>query len=135
MQDLVATITKNLGIDAGIVEKAIGIILKMLKENGLDEKVGPILDMLPGAEDLINQAPAADQNSGGGGLMAAVGGLMGGSGTGGIMAAVGQLQGLGLDIPQSQGIAKQLIEYTKEKAGADTVSDALKDIPGIDMVL
>ena len=58
-----------------------------------------------------------------------------GGGGGGIMAAVGQLQGIGLDIRQSQSVAKELIEYTRVKAGADVVDDALKDIPGIEMVL
>jgi len=131
MQDLVAQIAENLGIDANIAEKAIAIILKILKENGLEEKTAPIMAALPGADDLIDKA-ATDGASSGGGLMAAVGGLMGG---GGIMEAVGQLQGLGLDIPQSQSVAKELIEYTREKAGADAVNEALKDIPGIDMVL
>ena len=131
MQDLVARIAENLGIDANIAEKAIGIILKMLKENGTDEKIAPIMGALPGAEDLIANVSEAGGSSGGG-LMGAMGGLMGG---GGIMETVGQLQGLGLDIPQSQGVAKELIEYTREKAGADAVNEALKDIPGIDMIL
>ncbi len=134
MQDLVATIAKNLGIDAGIVEKAIGIILKMLKDNGLDEKIAPILKQLPGAEELINKAPEPSEASGGGGgLMAAVGGLMGGGG--GLMATVGQLQNIGLDMDQSQGVAKELVNYASDKVGSDTLKDALKDIPGIDMIL
>lgn len=132
MQDLVTRMAENLGLDATIVEKAIGIILNMLKQNGSTDKIAPLLTALPGAEDLIAKAPEAAESSGGG-LMAAVGGLMGGGG--GIMEAVGQLQGLGLDIPQSQSLARGLIEYTREQAGAETVNDALKDIPGIDMVL
>ena len=133
MQDLVATITKNLGIDSSIVEKAIGIILKMLKDNGLEEKIAPILEQLPGAEEFINKAPEPSEASGGGGLMAAVGGLMGGGG--GLMATVGQLQGIGLDMDQSKGVAKELVNYASDKVGNDTLKDALKDIPGIDMIL
>ena len=133
MQDLVATISKNLGIDSSLVEKAIGIILKMLKDNGIDEKIAPILEQLPGAEDLINKAPEPSEASGGGGgLMAAVGGLMGG---GGLMETVGQLQNIGLDMNQSQDVAKELVNYTSDKVGSDTLKDALKDIPGIDMIL
>jgi len=132
MQDLVTRMAENLGIDASIVEKAIGIILNMLKQNGATDKIAPLLAALPGAEELMAKSSDSGEPSGGG-LMAAVGGLMGGGG--GIMDAVGQLQGLGLDIPQSQSLAKGLIEYTKEQAGAETVNDALKDIPGIDMVL
>jgi len=132
MQDLVATISKNLGIDSGIVEKAIGIILKMLKDNGLDEKIAPILEQLPGSEELINKAPEPSSSSGGGGLMAAVGGLMGG---GGLMETVGQLQNIGLDMNQSQGVAKELVNYTSDKVGSDTLKDALKDIPGMEMIL
>ena len=132
MQELVTRISESLGIDAATVEKAIGIILKMLKENLGEDKVDAIIGSIPGAEEFINKAPEASGASGGG-LMAAVGGMMGGGG--GIMAAVGQLQNIGLDIPQSQSVAKELVEYTREKAGADVVDDALKDIPGIDMVL
>ena len=132
MQDLVATISKNLGIDSGIVEKAIGIILKMLKDNGLDEKIAPILEQLPGSEELINKAPEPSSSSGGGGLMAAVGGLMGG---GGLMETVGQLQNIGLDMNQSQGVAKELVNYTSDKVGSDTLKDALKGIPGMEMIL
>jgi|GEM_PF-606488 len=132
MQDLVATISKNLGIDSSLVEKAIGIILKMLKDNGIEEKIAPILEQLPGSQDLINKAPEPSEASGGGGLMAAVGGLMGG---GGLMETVGQLQNIGLDMNQSQGVAKELVNYTSDKVGSDTLKDALKDIPGIDMIL
>ena len=130
MQDLVTRMVENLGIDASIAEKAIGIILNMLKQNGAEDKVGPILAAMPGAEELIANADDTGESSGGG-LMSAVGGIIGG----GIMETVGQLQGLGLDIPQSQSVGKELIEYAREIAGADTVNDALKDIPGIDMVL
>ncbi len=131
MQDLVTRLVENLGIDANVAEKAIGVILGMLKKSGSEEKIAPIMAALPGADDLIAKASDSGQSSGGG-LMSAVGGMMGG---GGIMETVGQLQGLGLDIPQSQSVAKELIEYTRDKAGTDTVNDALKDIPGIDMVL
>ena len=132
MQDLVARITESLGIESSVAEKAIGIILKMLKENIGADKVDAILGSIPGAEEFINKAPEASEAAGGG-LMAAVGGLMGGGS--GLMDAVGQLQGIGLDIPQAQGVAKELVEYTREKAGPDLVNDALKEIPGIDMVL
>lgn len=131
MQELVAQIAEKLGIDADIAGKAIGIILKMLKENGDAEKLAPIMAALDGADDMIAGAPSDDAGAGSG-LMSTMGSLMGGNS---IMQAVGQLQGLGLDIPQSQSIAKDLITYSREKAGEDVVNDALKDIPGIDMVL
>ena len=75
MQDLVTRLGENLGIEAGIVEKAIGIILNMLKQNGAADKVGPLLAALPGADELIAKSADAGGSSGGG-LMAAVGGLM-----------------------------------------------------------
>ena len=57
-----------------------------------------------------------------------------------LAGALGASAGIGNLPYQASGgaklcIAKELIEYTREKAGADAVNEALKDIPGIDMVL
>ena len=127
MDELIARVTQALGIDAGVAQQAIGAILGFLQKQAPEADFGKLLEALPGAEDAISAAPAA----GGGGLMGALGGLMGGSG-GGVMGLVGQLQGLGLDMNSVQGLGEQFFTYAKEQVGEETVAQIASSVPGLD---
>lgn len=128
MDELIARVTGALGIDAGVAQQAIGLVLSFLQKQAPEAEFGKILEALPGAQDAMDVAPS----EAGGGLMGALGGLMGGGGAGGLMGLAGQLQGLGLGMTDIQGLGEQFFTYAKEQAGEETVQQVASKIPGLD---
>ncbi|MFN3889028.1 MAG: DUF2780 domain-containing protein [Beijerinckiaceae bacterium] len=126
MDELIARVTQALGIDAGVAQQAIGLILSFLQKQAPDADFAKLLQALPGAQQAIDAAPSES----GGGLMGALGGLMGGGG--GLMGLAGQLQGLGLGMGDIQGLGEQFFNYAREQAGEDTVREIAAAIPGLD---
>ena len=118
MEELIARLVANVGVDRAAAEKAIGIILDFLSKEGPPDKIQALIDKLPGAQALIEVQQASD--SGGG--MFAMGGLMG-AGT--------KMMAAGLSMGQVQGVTKEVIAYTREKAGEDAVGEIVGAIPGL----
>jgi len=126
MEELIGRIVSNVGIDENLAQTAVGMILGFLQNEGPADKVGELMGALPGAEDMIASAAGGES---GGGIMGAVGGLMGGGG--GAMALMGQLTGAGLGMGDVQGVASEVVGFAKEKAGEDTVTEVISAIPGL----
>ena len=118
MEELIARLVANVGVDRAAAEKAVGIILDFLSKEGPPDKVQALIDKLPGAQALIEAQQASD--SGGG--MFSMGGLMG-AGT--------KMMAAGLSMAQVQGVTKEVIAYTREKAGEDAVGEIVGAIPGL----
>ncbi|MGL5361673.1 MAG: DUF2267 domain-containing protein [Bosea sp. (in: a-proteobacteria)] len=123
MEELISRITSVAGIDEGLAQKAVGIILGFLQKEGPAAEVGQMMAAMPGAEALIPAAPAS------GGLMGMVGGMMGGGG--GVMALGGQLMGAGLSMGQIQSVSKEMFAFGREKAGEDAMGAIVGAIPGL----
>jgi hypothetical protein len=124
MDELIARITSAIGVDAGLAQTAVATVLGFLNKEA-PAQTSELLAMIPGAQEAIASLPAA----GGGGLMGALGGLMGGGG--GIMALAGQLQGLGLGMGEMQGLGKELFAYGREVAGEDVMGQIVAAVPGL----
>ncbi|MEM6711525.1 MAG: DUF2267 domain-containing protein, partial [Pseudomonadota bacterium] len=122
MDELIERIVAAVGINQGTAQMAVSVMLNFLNKEGPDEAVSQLLAAIPGADQLLSQAAREDGGEGGGagGLMGALGGLVGGQG-GGLMAAASQLMGSGLDIGQIQGVAQEVVGFSREKAGDDIV--------------
>lgn len=125
MEELIGRIVSNVGIDEELANTAVGMILGFLQNEGPEDKVGALMEALPGAQDMLAAA-----SGGGGGLMGAIGGMMGGGG-GGAMALMGQLTGAGLGMGDVQGVATEVIGFAKEKAGEELVTEVVGSIPGL----
>jgi hypothetical protein len=52
MEELIARLVANIGIEQQAAEKSVGIILEFLRKEGPADKVQALLDKLPGAEAL-----------------------------------------------------------------------------------
>ena len=126
MEELIGRIVSNVGIDENLAQTAVGMILGFLQNEGPADKVGELMGAMPGAEDLIASAAGGESS---GGIMGAVGGLMGGGG--GAMALMGQLTGAGLGMGEVQGVATEVVGFAKEKAGDDAVTEVISAIPGL----
>jgi len=118
MEELIARLVAKVGVDRAAAEKAVGIILDFLVKEGPPDKVQPLIDKLPGAQALVQ----AQQTSDAGGGMFAMGGLMG-AGT--------KMMAAGLSMGQVQGVTKEVIAFSREKAGEDAVGEIVGSIPGL----
>lgn len=118
MDELVDRIVAKVGVDRSVAEKSVGIIFDFLSKEGPSDKVHALLDQLPGANEAIAAARAAD----GGGMFGSMGGIMG----------VGsRLMGVGLGMGEIQGVTRELIAYAREKAGDEAVGSIVDAIPGL----
>jgi hypothetical protein len=130
MDELIASVAQSLGLEPAIAQQAIGAVLRFLQENAPAE-AGVLLEKLIGAQDAIAAAPDA----GGGGLMGALGGLMGGGGMGGLMGLAGQLQDLGLGLGDIQGLAQNIFTKGNELIGEEQMKQIASAIPGLDQYI
>jgi hypothetical protein len=117
MDQLVGELAAKAGIDGAVAEKAIGIMLDYLRNEGPPETVQALIDGIPSAEAAI----AAARN--GSGLSR----LMGG----GLMAVGTRLMGLGLAITDIQKIARELFAFGRDKIGADRMGAIIAGTPGL----
>ena len=117
MDELIARLVANVGLEQAAAEKAVGIIFEFLKKEGPADKVQALIDRMPGAEALMQA-----QKSGDGGGMFALGGIMG-AGT--------KMMAAGLSMSQVQGLTREVIAYARDKAGEDTIGEIVGAIPGL----
>ncbi|WP_279635966.1 DUF2780 domain-containing protein [Corallococcus terminator] len=143
--DLIGQLSQQLGVDGTQAQGLAGSLLKMV-QGTVQEKVGP--DAAKQMDQAIPEmqgwqqkaeAPAAD----GGGLMGALGGLMGGGGGGGLMGALGGaaahagevagvvaiLQRFNLDAGKATLVAPLLLDFLKSRLDPGLVGKILAVAP------
>ena len=116
MDELIGRLVADTEIDRAAAEKAVGIILDFLVKEGPANKVRLLLAKLPGADALMQKA--ATDNAGG-------------SSMGGVMGAGMRMMAVGLSMAQVQSVARDVLAYAREKAGAETISEIGASIPGL----
>jgi hypothetical protein len=117
MEELIARLVANVGVDRTTAATAVGIILQFLMKEGPADKVRALIEKLPGADAALMSAPP-DPNSGG---------MFGG----GIMGAGSRMMAAGLSMGQVQAVTRETIAYAREKAGEDAVGEIVGAIPGL----
>ena len=122
MDELIARLVADVGIDRSAAEKAVGIILDFLVKEGPADKVQPLIAKLPGADALL--AKTDSESSG------PVGGLTSGL-TGGVMGAGMRMMSAGLSMGEVQDVARAVLAYAREKAGDKAISEVGAAIPGL----
>lgn len=114
MDELVNRITASIGIDADTAKQAVGAILVFLEKEGPADKVKEMLAAVPGSEALMALAPADGMLS-----------------MGGVMGLGSKLMGMGMDMGQISGVAKETIAFARENGGGDAIDDIVAAIPGL----
>jgi hypothetical protein len=125
MEELIARISANCGVQPDVAARAVGVILGFLRKEGPQAEVDELFATLPGAAE----AAAAEENTGGalGGVMAAMGG--------GLMGLAGRLTSLGLGMSEMQAIGHEVFAFAREKAGDERVGQVAAAIPGLSQFL
>jgi hypothetical protein len=152
--DLIGQLSQQLGVDSQRAQGLAGSLLKLL-QGTVKEKMGPdaadqmgkAIPEMNGWEQAAAQAPQPE-SGGGGGLMGALGGLMGGQGSsqsgGGLMGALGGalggqagevagvvalLQRFNLDAGKASLVAPLLLDFLKSRLDPKLVSGILAVMP------
>ena len=120
MDEVVAQLAANAGIDRAVAERSVGIMLGFLHDEGPSDKVQALIDSIPGAQRTVE----ASRNVGG------LSALMGG----GLMAAGSRLTALGLGIGEIQKVARELVGIGRDKIGADCMSEIIAGTPGLNQL-
>lgn len=131
MNELIAKLTAELGIDESQAMGGVGLLLKMAKEKLGEADFEKIKEAVPEAEALADAAP--DTEEGGGGLMGLVGsiaGSLGGEKLEGAASLAGGFDKLGLDLSMVSKFIPQVMEFIKGKGGGDVVEMLEKLLSG-----
>ena len=123
MDELIARLVANVGVDRNAAEKAVGVIFEFLRKEGPPDKVKALMDRLPGAEAFMQAQEGIDASGGGGFAM------------GGLMGAGTKMMAAGLSMGQVQGVTKEVIAFAREKAGDDVIGEVVGAIPGLSQFL
>jgi hypothetical protein len=119
MDELIARLVANVGVDRDAAEKAVGVIFEFLLKEGPTDKVRALMDRLPGAEELMEAQGGIDASGGGGFAM------------GGLMGAGTKMMAAGLSMDQIQGVTREVIAHAREIAGDEAVGEVVGAIPGL----
>jgi hypothetical protein len=125
MQDLIGQISTKTGLDATKAERALGILLSLVKTQGDRTKTPELFAALPGAEALALKY--GGDGAAKGGLL----GMLGGGAMGGPLAAIAKFHAAGLNMDQIKILGTETLDYAKRKAGSDLVKQAVGAIPGL----
>jgi hypothetical protein len=151
MQEIIDKIAAQVGIDPALAEKATAMISHFIATQAPAQYVDQLKQYVPGLDQLVAQGAAHTEaasaaEGSGGGLMGALGGLMGGGGLAGAMgslmggsqggpmaaamAMLGNLNKDGLDLGQVKQVATGLVGQLRQVAGDETVDKLIAELPG-----
>ena len=116
MDELIARLVANVGVDRDAAEKAVGIIFEFLLNEGPADKVRELMQQLPGAEELVKAQEGLDG---------------GGFSMGGLMGAGTKMMAAGLSMDQIQDVTREFIAHAREIAGDEAVGEVVGSIPGL----
>lgn len=128
--DLIEQLMEQVGVDKGQAEGGIGLLLNAAKEKIPSADFSQIKDTIPSADQFMNAAPSNE--SGGGGLMGALGGMassLGGGQAGDLMSLLGGFSKLGIDTDTAKKFLPVVQSFLEGKLG-DGPMGALKKLLG-----
>ena len=135
MNEFIQMVVSKLGVDESAARSATGGVLNMIQGQTDGADFNQLVDKLPGAEDVMRDAPQATEQAGSGGGM--LGGLMGKaagmvSGAGGSGLALGSMfEKSGIGVDKLGSFATMFVGFVKDKAGADVVGRILDQVPAL----
>ena len=132
MDQIVTAIAQKLGIPEAVVRSGLAVLLNFLKQKAGGSEVGALLNQIPGANDLANNAPAPDSGGGNllGNLIGSVSSMFGGQAAD-IGKVVAGLENAGLQTDLIPPFVENFIGEAKKVAGEDTVNSVLSSVPAL----
>ncbi|MGB3655379.1 MAG: DUF2780 domain-containing protein [Rivularia sp. (in: cyanobacteria)] len=122
--ELVQQLVSNLGVQENQAKGGAGLILKLAQDKLGGGEFAKVASAIPGADMLLGSAPS--EESGGGGMMGALGGMAagmmgGGQGAnlGSLMSLAGGFSKLGMDGNMVTKFFPIILNFVQQKGGAD----------------
>ncbi len=127
--ELIQQLVSQLGVQEGQAKGGAGLLFKQAKERLGSDEFSQLVQKVPGAESLINDAPQS------GGIMGAVGSLaskFGGKGSelGNMASLAGGFSKLGLDRGMISKFIPIVLSYVQGKGGNEAMQLLQKALPG-----
>lgn len=137
MDNIIAQLAQQFGLQGEQAEAGAGAILQMLQEKVGGSEVQELIAKVPGAETWIAQAEnlpaqaASEGTDSGGGLLGQAAGLLGGLGGGGagLGEVLGKLQASGLSAESATQFVPALVEKLQAVVGPDLINKILQQVP------
>lgn len=132
MNELIAKLTAELGIDPKQAEGGLGVVMKFIKEQLGGEEFEKVKEAVPEAEALADAAPGDDAEDGGGlmGIVGSIAGALGGEKLEGVASMAGGFDKLGLDVSMVSQFLPKVMEFLEAKGGGDIAKMIEKLIGG-----
>ena len=122
IQDFIQIAQQKLGVSADAASSGVGGIVNLIKEHAGAVDLGKLTSAIPGLGALASKAP-----SGGGGVLGALGGLLGGgAGQAGVLA--GMLGKAGISADKIPGFLASFIDFLKSHVSLDTLKGILAKV-------
>lgn len=123
--ELVQQLVSNLGVQEDQAKGGAGLILKLAQDKLGGGEFAKVASAIPGSDVLLGSAPT--EESGGGGMMGALGGMaagmMGGNqaagGLGSLMSLAGGFSKLGMSGDMATKFFPVILNFVQQKGGAD----------------
>jgi hypothetical protein len=138
IDDFIKQATSQLGISEQAAKSATGGVLGMLQKQAAPNDFSKLLGAVPGADGLLKQfGGATSAPAGGGGLLGAAMGLLGGAkgggggGLGDIASLVGLLGNSGISADKAPNFLGMLMGFFQQKAGGDVMGGIMKNLPDL----
>lgn len=116
MDELLGRLVAGVGIDRTTAATAVAIIITFLIKEGPAEQVRALIASVPGCDAFLAQHSDAGTT---------------GLSMGGIMGAGTKLMAAGLSMGQVQAVTREVIAFSREKAGDEVVGEIVGSIPGL----
>jgi hypothetical protein len=125
MQDLIQSLTSELGVTPAQAQGGAGAIFKAAQQRLGGSQFDQLLGGLPGVKDLLNKAPGSG-GGGGGGLLGGLAAIAGKVGGGGDMAQAAQLLSqfgaLGMNKDTLMKFVPVLMKFLESQGGKELVT-------------
>ncbi len=127
INDLIEQIVSRLGLGRDQAEQGTGVLFALLERFGDSDIVRNLFDRLPGAADLAG-AQRETAQGGGGGLMGAIGDMLGGQADA-VTDVMGAFQSTGLSLDQARDLIPLVTNFAREQAGPEIVEQVMENVP------
>lgn len=137
MNQIITLLSQKLGLPEETVKSGLATILRLLKEKASGSDFEKLIDLIPGAADLLatTPAPAASDASGLlGGILGAAGGLLGGQ-AGDAAKALSAFQAAGVPVDKIAPLARGFFEQLQTSGGGELTEKLMETIPALKAML
>ncbi|WP_068317273.1 DUF2780 domain-containing protein [Polycladidibacter hongkongensis] len=129
MHYLIDRLTCKMDISQEQAEAAVGALLSYIAKQLNAAEMQRIFDRFPRAKDLVSQAESHETSGLLGGLASPM------SSPEPLLAALSEMTSKGLSIEEIQEVARETVDFARERVGDHSVEELLEKVPGLRQII